>query len=759
MKKIVLMSFLFFLLVIVSFFFVQVIHAGTEILYPTDDTFVSIKTPDGNFGEREYMRTSTECWSDHNREILIKFDVSSITSGSRILSAELNLYYYDNDNGNPAGRSLNLYRVTSDWSEDTVTWNDGRPTNSQFRSKIVVPSSPNQWMQWDVTNDIQGFVDGTQNNYGWKIYDDVGCILNSIQTIFRTKEYGSYIPYLEIEYAKLTMTSPKQGDTWYRGETHTIRWDTINAGNNVKIELYKNNIYDSTVTSSTPNTGTYSWTIPSGLSPSSSYKIRITSLTHSNVYDESSSFSIYEPSRYITVTSPKQGDTWYKGESYDIRWQSAFVGNNVKIEYVIGSNNYIIASNAPNTGAYSWTIPSGLSSSSLYKIRVTSLSHSNVFGESGFFTIDEQFIQINAPRSTSTWYIDETNTITWSSANAGNYVKIELYKNGIFDSTITSSTSNSGTYSWAIPSGLSPGSSYKIRVTSLSYSDISDESGSFSISERDRYITITSPKQGDTLFREDKYTIRWQSTHAGNNVKIEYGTGSSYNTIVSSTSNSGTYSWTIPSGLSLTASYKIRITSLSYSDIYDESGSFSIGHRYININRPHSTSTWYLGKANTITWNSANAGNSVRIELYRNTRLHSTIASNAPNTGTYSWTIPTDLSPSSSYRIRVSSRSFSNVDAYSSGYLTIEETFLQKWQNTIVIIALIIILTITLLSLGIRHEKNRKKKRLEQKKNEIKMMIHKATSEKRITPLKAKDEIEQDPQIQQDNITVYFKGV
>jgi hypothetical protein len=762
MKKIKLIIILFFLLFIVSLFFVQVTRAGTEILYPTDDTYIDKGNENLNFGDSSFIQIRPEYWGG-NMQGLIKFDVTSIPIGSKILSANLNLYYYQYIGENPQNRVINLHTMVNDWKEDTITWKTCG-TNNPFYTGANVPTSFG-WMTWDVKSNIQDFIDENKNNYGWKINEYIDWPwykpASSVpRTIFYSKEtiYETYIPYLEIEYAKLTMTSPKQGDTWYRGETHTIRWDTINAGNNVKIEYGIGSSYY-TITPNTSNSGTYSWTIPSGLSPGSSYKIRVTGLSYNDVYDESSFFSIYEPSRYISVTSPKQGDTWYRGKTHTIQWQSAFAGNNVKIEYGIGSSYYTIASSASNSGTYSWTIPSGLFPGSSYKIRVTSLSYNDIYNESSFFSINEQFIQINSPHSTSTWYLGERNTITWNSANAGNFVKIELYRNSIYNSTIVSSTSNSETYSWTIPSGLSPGSSYKIRITSLTYSNVYDESSFFSINKPDRYITINSPKQGDTFYRGENYTIRWQSAFVGDNVKIEYGIGSSYYTIASSASNSGTYMWMIPSSLSLTASYKIRITSLTYSSVYDESGSFSIDQRYIKINRPHSTNIWYLGQKNTITWNSENIGNSVKIELYENNRHHSTIASSAPNNGKYTWMVPRDLSPSSSYRIRISSRLFSYVDAYSGGNLTIQETLLQKWQTAILALALIIIISFISLGLHIRGKKNRIKKHFEKKKNEIKDMIHELTSEKKITQIMTKGQLEDDEHIQQDNILGYFKDV
>jgi len=618
-----------------------IISAGSKTLYPTDDTYVNINAPNTNYGEIDYMLIRTDYWGGQI-DGLVKFDVSSIPIGSTIVSAKLNLYYYGWAGSNPNDREIKLYTMIHDWDEDNITWNTcGR--DNPYYIYTTVPSSFS-WMTWDVTSNVQDFVDGTKANYGWKVGDHQGWLWGDVpQTKFRTKEYGNYIPYLEIDYAQLTVNSPPLGDIWRKGETNNITWDSEDAGNYVKIESYKSGSYYYTIASSTSNDGSYSWTIPSSLSTSSSYKIKITSTSYSTVYDESEYFSIQEPIRYITVTSPSSGTTWYKGETETITWSSLNAGSNVKIQYKIGSYYYTIASSTSNDGSYSWTIPSSLSTSSSYKIKISSTSYSNVEDESDYFSIDERYITVNSPYSGSKWYEGGTYSITWSPKNAGSSVKIELYKSSLRVSTITSSTSNDGSYSWTIPSSL---------------------------------------------------------------------TSSSY--------------------------YKIRITSTSFSNVYDDSSSFSIDIRYITVNSPSGGGTCYKGETKTINWNSDNAGSNVKIELYKNGKYHSTITSSTSNDGSYSWTIPTSISSSSSYKIKITSASNSNVYDYSNSYLTIKETWLQKWQWAI---AITVLITIILIAIGIRtRAKNKGEKRVfEKEKKEIKDIIQKATSKKKIEHQKIKE--------------------
>ena len=85
-------------------------------------------------------------------------------------------------------------------------------------------------------------------------------------------------------------------------------------------------------------------------------------------------------------------------------------------------------------------------------------------------------LQFTAPNGGEEWEPDSTESITWSSVNLTGNVKIELYKDGTLDSTLTADTANTGSYSWAIDSELTEADDYKIRITSLVDGTVYDES-------------------------------------------------------------------------------------------------------------------------------------------------------------------------------------------------------------------------------------------------------------------------------------------
>lgn len=497
----------------------------------------------------------------------------------------------------------------------------------------------------------------------------------------------------------INVTSPSIGQTYYEGDTCHITWSSSDAGNYVKIELYGGGSYY-TITSNTSNDGSYQWAIFS-VPYSGPYQIIITSLS-SSANGVSGGFYIYK--RTITVTSPSSGESWYGGDTYIIYWNSENAGDYVKIYYSYGSTDHLINSYVYNSGSYYWSIPSDLATGSTYKIKIESISFSSVYDYSDYFSIYRRYIKITSPTQGDTWYKGETYTITWNYENAGDYVTIGYWIESSYFS-INSNTVNDGSYTWNVPFTLSSSSSYQIMIQSISYGSIYDYGGYFSINERK--ITVNSPYAGETWYKGETYTITWTSVNAGNYVSIElYKDGSYYSTVISNTSNDGSYLWQISTDPTSSSSCNIKIKSLVYSNLYGISEYFSIDNRSITVTSPSDGETWYKGEGNIIIWDSKGAGDYVNIDLYKDGQYYSSIASDANNDGDYPWMIPSNISPGS-YQIKITSSSYSSVSAYSNGNVKIDDTLLQKSLGPVVIIiVLAIILSVVFITLNKRRKRN-----------------------------------------------------
>ena len=85
-----------------------------------------------------------------------------------------------------------------------------------------------------------------------------------------------------LELASIEVTVPNGGESWQAGTSQTINW-TDNIDENVKIELFKDGVFDSEIVASTSSDGSYVWTVPN--IASTDYMIKITDVSNSNILD------------------------------------------------------------------------------------------------------------------------------------------------------------------------------------------------------------------------------------------------------------------------------------------------------------------------------------------------------------------------------------------------------------------------------------------------------------------------------------------
>ncbi len=170
---------------------------------PSDDAWVNRGVPNGNYGgsvdmviRNRYGHPShPDIWETY---LFVRFDISSIPPGSPIESARLYLDLYRRWESDPTGRNLNIYLVKKDWDESTVTFAN-QPVCLADSSGYARVSPNNTWMVWDVTEELQAFVNQTLPNYGWKLMDNTRWgNFNIPMMYFYSKESGSHRPYLEV---------------------------------------------------------------------------------------------------------------------------------------------------------------------------------------------------------------------------------------------------------------------------------------------------------------------------------------------------------------------------------------------------------------------------------------------------------------------------------------------------------------------------------------------------------------------------------
>lgn len=468
---------------------------------------------------------------------------------------------------------------------------------------------------------------------------------------------------------QLSLTSPNGGQSYTGFSTQTITWTGTSVSNYVTLEYSTNNGSSwYTITSGIYNSGSYSWTVPN--TPSTTCLVRVKDYYNSSVFDVSdATFTITAAPASIVVYDPNGGEVFGSGTSQYITWGSSGV-TDVKIEYSVnGGASYttIIASTAASSGYYYWPIPNNPSSNC--KIRISDVSNSSVNDVSdAVFTITTPAITVTSPNGGEVFTGNTYEYITWNTSGLSSYVKLEYTtNNGSTWNLISNGAYNSGSYNWYVPNVSS--STVKVRVTDYYLTTATDESNNtFTINQAPASIIVTSPNGGEEWAATSQHYITWNSSSVSA-FKIEYSTngGASWNTIVASTSNNGSYLWTLPNTVSTTC--LVRVSDASNSAIFDQSNYvFSISNPSITVTTPNGGENLQIGNSYYIQWNSLGVNN-VKIEYTTNNSTWTTIVNNYPNYGYYYWSVPN--APSSTCRVRVTSTTSQSVTDVSNNNFSI----------------------------------------------------------------------------------------
>jgi hypothetical protein len=467
----------------------------------------------------------------------------------------------------------------------------------------------------------------------------------------------------------ITVTSPNGGENWLIGSSNTITW-TDDMSGEVKIDLFKAGVLDTTIAVSVPSSGSFEWNFADAL-PGIDYQIKITSVDQPALFDFSdNNFTLF--SGNITVSSPNGGESWLAGSSQTIFWDDNIDGD-VFIELYKGNPDSavsLISGPTASDGAKNWDLPFDISSGDDYQVKIISVENPDIFYFSdNNFSIEGFAITITSPNGGEVWYVDQDYNITWTDNLTGN-VEIQLFKAGLFHSVIDASDPSDGIKTWSIPAALETGTDYSIRIASIDNSNIFDFSDStFTLAHN---IIVESPNGGENWQAGSTQTITWSDNLVGN-VRLElHKNGSKYSDIINSAPSTGTYTWVIPADTDADVAYKVKVVSAEDTSVYDYSdNNFEIFAGSITLASPNGGEIWQAGTTYSITWTSDISEN-VKIELYKGGSLHSTIAASTSNDGSFNWDdMSFTIESGSDYQVKITSISNANTFDFSDGDFTI----------------------------------------------------------------------------------------
>jgi hypothetical protein len=347
----------------------------------------------------------------------------------------------------------------------------------------------------------------------------------------------------------LTLTAPNGGESWQSGSTQNITWTSTGNIQAVKLEYSTDNGGDWTeIIGSTPNDGSYSWSVP--IINSSTSVIRISDAFDGAPSDVSNTLFTIEH-QTITLTAPNGGENWLGGSTQAVTWESSGNLQAVKLEY--STNNGIswgsVITSTANDGSYNWNVPN--ISSNQVLVRISDAADDTPADTSDSpFTITNSSVNatltVTSPNGGEIWTGESIKKISWTSTGTLSSVKLEYStNNGISWTTIANGTANSGEYNWTVPDIATNSAVVRVSNAALATpSDISDNI--FTIIQSS--LSVISPNGGETWNGNSDQMILWGSTGVFAAVKIEYSmdNGGTWTTVTPNAANTGSFSWKVP---------------------------------------------------------------------------------------------------------------------------------------------------------------------------------------------------------------------
>jgi hypothetical protein len=260
--------------------YIDVVADVTGLTYPIEiDPTVTIQ-PDATAGKDAYVMNASAS-SNYNDSLLkagedgnswvfrsfLQFDLSAIPSNSKVTDSVVSLImsnYYGA--GSP---EFQMFAVTSEWGETTVTWNTQPTVGTVIEAKTAVGTTTGPHV-FNITALTDKWVNAQLVNHGimLRIYDETINIYRGFTSSDSTSTADR--PKLSVTYNQPptapTVTAPNGGETW--NSLHTVAW---NVARDIETEIISDiRKYDYLLTGTEKLGQTFTITD----SPNTTYEIR-----------------------------------------------------------------------------------------------------------------------------------------------------------------------------------------------------------------------------------------------------------------------------------------------------------------------------------------------------------------------------------------------------------------------------------------------------------------------------------------------------
>lgn len=355
-----------------------------------------------------------------------------------------------------------------------------------------------------------------------------------------------------------------------------------------------------------------------------------------------------------------------------------FIPGNVTISLVQNRTVVRLIANASASGtSLNWPVVLSPSNpaSTLYSIKISSLSYSAVSSSTPFFEIDKavKSLAILYPTTGDVWIAGTPANVTWKSTGNLGPLSLTLSKGGVADVfTISASNVDSGFYYWLqVSATLQAGTDYQARVAAINYPSIEATSANFEVSLGSRNVFILNPPTSWTIL--DLVTIDFLAVGQVGTVSLQLLKDGNLALQLFSgydPTSDTSFQWVVSNSLTRSANYTLLLKSDILSDVSYQSPAFEIDVlKSLAVTSP-SLSTISVARLQdlTISWSSTGFVFPLQIELFANSSFEMTIASDVMSGNSFNWNVPLSLDIGSGYEVEVRSSAYSWLNSTSASF-------------------------------------------------------------------------------------------
>ncbi len=194
------------------------VTTSSVTISPNGDTFLNLDAMNNAANDSLNLYT----WPDNKiaNAIVMKFDLTSIPTGSTIISATLNLYLFDSDATTDSTYTVTVHRIVNKnptitsttgytydgvhgWTPNGCCYNNVPLAQADISTPVDTRSIDKTvgFKQWDVTSIVQGWFNTPATNFGLLVNSDPSKLADR-HRFFRSNEAAvdSQRPYLTVVY-------------------------------------------------------------------------------------------------------------------------------------------------------------------------------------------------------------------------------------------------------------------------------------------------------------------------------------------------------------------------------------------------------------------------------------------------------------------------------------------------------------------------------------------------------------------------------